>query len=135
MRNVANEKNQVTIGKTGAKSTKKALLFHLIAPTTVRRLAERLTVGAAKYGVVQWRIGLNDVEYVADRYNHLWAHLLLLQEGDTEDDHLGAMLWAINALMEAERLCPEAYKKVLGTCQLFGEAARAYNQEVMEGRD
>lgn len=123
-RNVANEKNAVVISRSGAKSSHEALYYHLIAPETIRRLALRMTEGSKKYGSVQWRRGLNDAEYVRDRFNHLWEHVLKLQQyGQAKDDNLGAMLWAINCLIEAERLCPKAFKSVFGSCELFGEAA------------
>lgn len=135
MRDVAAETTQELIGKTGVVSSHKAPLYHLIAPETIRRLAERLTVGSKKYGSVQWRIGLNDEEYVADRYNHLWEHLLALQQdGNEKDDNLGAMLWALNALIEVERLCPDTFKKVFGTCYLSGASARLVHEEEMKRR-
>lgn len=107
-----------------AASSHRALFFNLISPHTLRRLAKRKTGGGIKYGIVQWRQGINDAEYVADRFNHLWEHLLdFMERGNVNDDNIGGMLWALDALSEVERLCPEALAHVVGICDVFGASA------------
>lgn len=129
---VETSKEQIS-KKSLAVSSHRALFYHLIDPDTLRRLAKRKTVGGIKYGVVQWRIGLNDVEYVTDRFNHLWEHLIAyMEDGNEYDDNLGAMLWALDCLCAAERLCPEVVKQVIGTSKLFGATALAYHQAEQE---
>jgi hypothetical protein len=129
-RDIVSETKMEQVSPTSsAVSSHKALYYHLIAPETIRLLALRKTVGAQKYGWVQWRQGINDIEYVADRYNHLWEHLLKFQEGDETDDNLAAMLWALDCLVEVRRLCPEVLKKVVGTSNLYAESATQYHQE------
>ena len=132
---IEKETTREVTGNGPAVSSHRALFFHLISPYTIRRLGERKTGGGIKYGWVQWRQGVNDVEYVTDRYNHLWEHLLAFQEsGNEHDDNLGAMLWAIDALIEIERLCPDVLKQVIGTCHLFGDSATEYHQREQERR-
>jgi hypothetical protein len=121
---VEQETSTEVIGAGAAVSSHRADFFNLISPHTIRRLARRHTGGAIKYGSVQWRQGLNDTEYIADRFNHLWEHMLkFMESGNTEDDNIGGMLWALDCLSEAERLCPEAFSHVIGVSNVFGEAA------------
>lgn len=134
-RNIETEDTKVVTGKSGAASSHRALSYNLISPYTIRRLAERLSKGAVKYGSVQWRQGINDAEYVADRYNHMMEHLLLFAaEGNTKDDNLGAVLWGINCLLEVERLAPEALIHVVGITDKFGETAKTFHEEEMRNR-
>jgi hypothetical protein len=129
-RDIVSETKKEQISRnTLAVSSHRALYYHLISPETIRLLALRKTVGGEKYGWVQWRIGINDIEYVADRLNHLWEHLLKFQEGDGTDDNLSAMLWALDCLVEVRRLFPDVLKQVVGTCNLHGGAAQEYNKE------
>jgi hypothetical protein len=134
-RSIETETSKVATGKGPAVSSHRALFFNLISPHTLRRLAKRLTAGAEKYGSVQWRQGINDAEYVADRFNHLVEHLLRFMEaGNEDDDNIGAMLWALNALSEVERLCPLALNHVVGVSNLFAEKATAFHSQEMKGR-
>jgi hypothetical protein len=135
-RKVEEETSKVVTGKSGAASSHQALFYNLISPHTIRRLAKRLTGGGIKYGIVQWRIGVNDETYVADRFNHLWEHLLqFMDTGNEHDDNLGGMLWAINALCEVERLSPESLSHVVGITNKFGEVARKFHEEEMKNRE
>lgn len=128
-RNVA-ETSQVVTGNGPAKSSHPAMLFNLISPYVIRRLAQRFTVGGRKYGLVQWRQGINDAAYVADRFNHLIEHLTAFQaEGNSKDDNLAAAMWNLAALMEVERLCPEALTHVVGITDLFGPDAVTFHQK------
>lgn len=134
-RKVEEETTREVIGNSNAASSHRALFYNLISPHTIRRLAYRKTVGGVKYGIVQWRQGINDAEYVADRFNHLIEHLLqFMEHGDEKDDNLGAMLWAIDALIEVQRLCPEALKHVVGISNIFGDKATEFHQEEMKRR-
>lgn len=136
VRDVASETTKVQTGNSKAVSSKEALYYHLISPSLIRRLALRKTVGGKKYGQVQWRQGINDREYVRDRFNHLWEHLLkFMESGNTKDDNIGGMVWALDCLSEVERLCPESFKSIVGTCDLFGESAEVYHNEEMERRN
>jgi hypothetical protein len=128
-RAVEKETTHEVVGASGAASSHRALFFNLISPHTIRRLAKRKTDGGIKYGTVQWRQGINDAEYVADRFNHLFAHMLnFMESGNTEDDNIAAMLWALDALSEVERLCPQALAHVVGISDLFGASASRFHK-------
>jgi len=132
-RNIVTETDKQTVGNSGATSSHRALMFNLVSSETIRRLAKRKTEGAIKHGLVNWRQGINDAEYVADRFNHLVNHLLNFKDkGNRDDDELGGILWAVDALIEVERLCPEALKNVVGICDVFGEAAKEWTRQEQE---
>jgi len=132
-RAIEKETTRERVGSSPAESSHRALFYNLISPHTIRRLAQRQTVGGIKYGLVQWRQGINDAEYVADRFNHLFNHLMnFMDNGNTEDDNIGGMLWALNALSEVERLCPEALKHVVGISNVWGPEAIKMHQLEME---
>lgn len=61
----------------------------LIPPAAIRRLAKRFEDGAAKYGRDNWQKGIP-----LSRYNDaIIRHTLAAAEGQTDEDHLGAVLW------------------------------------------
>ena len=133
---IETETHKEAIGTGVAVSSHQAAFFNLISPHTLRRLAKRHTGGGLKYGCVQWRQGLNDQEYVADRFNHLWEHMLkFMESGNEEDDNIGGMLWALDCLSEAERLCPEALQQVVGISNMFGASAVKMHTEEMKRRN
>lgn len=130
---VEKEKNKLVVGSSVATSSKLELFYNLISPHTIRRLAKRKTVGALKHGIVNWRSGINDAEFVADRFNHLVNHLLnFVEKGNRDDDEIGGMLWALDALSEVERLCPDALKHVVGISNVFGDDAAKMHAEEMK---
>lgn len=89
--------------KSGAKRSEKALRYDLIPPRALRRLAERYTMGAEKYGDENWKKGLLDPEYVKQFEAHLIEHWVRWKlDGCKKDDNLAAMAWGCFALMEAE---------------------------------
>lgn len=133
---IENETSLQTIGSSAASSSHEALYYHLISSSTLRRLAQRITSGAKKYGQAEWRQGINDAEYVRDRFNHLFEHLLKFkEEGNEGDDNIGAMLWALHCLDEVHRLCPDALKHVVGITNLFGDSATEFHKEEMKRRE
>lgn len=89
--------------KSGAKRSKVAVRYDLIPSAGLRRLAERYTMGAAKYGEGNWTKGLADPEYVAQFRCHMIAHMWkYLDDGCKLDDNLAAIAWGAFALMEVE---------------------------------
>lgn len=132
MRDVASEDSIEQTGQSAAVSSSKALYYHLIDPDTIRALARRKTEGAIKYGSVQYRQGLTDPEYVADRLNHFIEHTLKwIDTGDEFDDNSGAMLWFLDMVQTIKRECPDVLRQVLGKSKLIGEtAAQAHKEEV-----
>jgi hypothetical protein len=135
-RDVATEKTQEKTGTSPAVSSHQALFFNLISPHFIRRLATRLTGGGKKYGLIQWRQGVNDADYVADRFNHMMEHLMaFMDHGNEGDDNLGAMVWALHCLSEVERVSPEALNHVCGMCNLNGQAATVFTEAEMKARE
>lgn len=94
--------------KSGAKRGANALRFDLIPTGPLRRLAERYTMGAEKYGEWNWQKGLRDPQYIAQFKAHMFAHLVnYLERGCSDDDNLAAIAWGAFALMECERFARE----------------------------
>lgn len=60
-----------------------------IPPEAIRRLALRFEDGASKYGLQNWMQGIPLSRYV----DALIRHTLAAAEGQTDEDHLGAVLW------------------------------------------
>lgn len=64
--------------------------YELIPKAAIDRLTLRLEMGEPVHGAQNWRGGGPD--FVAETKRHLVAHVLNYIEGDTSDDHLGAIL-------------------------------------------
>lgn len=129
-RNVAEEvMKQATGKKSGALSSKQATFYHDVPPELFRRIGRRHTVGHVKYtpGItmnLNWRTGLDDPHYVMDRLNHLYEHAFaFLDDGDSLDDNLAAIVWCCGFLMEVERVAPHVLEQVLGQSKFFGKRA------------
>lgn len=130
-RDIGKETHSTEPGNSSAKSSKQCLYYHDVPPELYRRAALRYTEGHKKYGTgpvnINWRIGITDPKYVADRLNHMFEHMLnFLENGDGLDDNLGAIVWNAGFLMEVQRLSPDTLDQVIGQSKLFGEEAEAY---------
>lgn len=74
------------------------------------RMAGRFEMGAKRYGRDNWRRGLQDEDYVAERIAHLMNHaarFLAKMRGQIRDDgedDAGAILWA-GAFLAARTTC------------------------------
>ena len=77
---------------SGAKSSERQPRYDLIPKCILDRLAARLAYGAEKHGERNYQLGARDPMYRKDRLNHLIGHALKLAEGDTSEDHLGAIM-------------------------------------------
>jgi hypothetical protein len=66
----------------------------LIVPSALRRLAIQLEAGARKYADRNWEKGMDADRYVDGIYRHLWAFM----EGQTDENHLGALLFNVVGL-------------------------------------
>lgn len=132
MRNVESETDKVQTGTSKALSSKLCDFFHDVPPELYRRAAKRYTVGHKKYspGITQnlnWRIGIDDPLYVMDRLNHLFEHAFnFLEDGNTIDDNLGAIVWCCGFLMEVERLNPAVLDQVIRQSKHHGTFAEGY---------
>ena len=73
--------------KSGAKSSVQMARYDLIDAGFLRLTAERLGYGAEKYGDPHnYRQGASDPEYIRDRENHLFAHVLKFMRATTLAD-------------------------------------------------
>lgn len=68
----------------------------LIPTRAMRRLSRRLEDGAGKYARNNWRKGMPLSRYIDSLQRHLWDFM----DGDTKEDHLGAMIFNVVALSE-----------------------------------
>lgn len=101
---------------SGATSSIRAIMYHLIPACFNRRTGLRFTVGAITHGEYNYRKGLmgNDIQWLIDRFNHIEEHWMKFKEsGNKDDDNLGAMAWGIAVIMEAEEKNPELVKAAL----------------------
>lgn len=76
--------------ENGASRSHRALQYELLPKAGVDRVVQRLMLGAGIHGAHNWKQG--GPEFVAETRRHMVAHLLNYLEGDTSDDHLGALL-------------------------------------------
>lgn len=65
---------------SGAKSSGTKPRYDLIPTWALQRIARRFELGAAKYGVDNWKKGLGDREFILDRINHAIDHLLIIRD-------------------------------------------------------
>ena len=74
-----------------------------MSSSAIRRLAQRYQLGVENHGTHNWLKGGTDPRYLTQVYDHLIDHLLRYRDGvSLEDDHLGAVLWGVAALIEFE---------------------------------
>lgn len=64
-----------------------------IPPIAIRMIAKRFEDGSAKYSRGNWRKGIPLSRY----YDAIFRHTMLWGEGDTSEDHLGAVGWNMAA--------------------------------------
>lgn len=138
-RDVSKETHKVATGNSAAFSSKKALYYHDIPPEFYRRVGRRHTVGHTKYNDdpipitmnLNWRIGLDDPLYVMDRLNHMFEHIIdFLENGNTNDDNLGAIGWSCCFLMECERMHPEVFNQIWGQSKFSGHNAKLHKEHL-----
>jgi len=61
----------------------------LIPLDALRAVSRRFEAGAAKYTDRNWEKGIPCSRYVDSLMRHLWS----MMEGDTDEDHGGALIW------------------------------------------
>jgi hypothetical protein len=76
---------------SGAKSTVKKPEYYLIPLIALQLLAERFGFGKARHGERNYRKGASDQEFVTDRVNHLFEHVVNYAEHRRRSD-LAAVL-------------------------------------------
>lgn len=70
-----------------------------IPPSAIRSLAERYEAGAKLYDRENWLKGIP----LSRLYDAILRHSMAAHEGDTSEDHLGAILWNTAAWIEIEK--------------------------------
>jgi hypothetical protein len=70
-----------------------------IPPCAIRALAKRFEDGCAKYSRGNWRKGIPLSRY----QDAITRHTLAWSEGQTDEDHLGAVLWNAACALWTER--------------------------------
>jgi hypothetical protein len=113
----------------GARRSHRAPSYHLLPKAGAVRIALRFELGALHYGDFNWLSSLdteeNAREFARDAYNHMIGHALAMADGsEPDDDHLGAIGWAVYALAEVERKFGKPWTE-LEAADAEGEAAEA----------
>jgi hypothetical protein len=75
----------------------------LIPIYALRVVSKRFEDGAFKYGRDNWKKGIPLSRYVDSLYRHLWQYM----EGDTTEDHDGAVIWNAMCLVQTKKWIEE----------------------------
>lgn len=94
--------------ESGASSSGNVPPYECLTETFLRRSAERMRLGM-HYGKHNWKKGIKDKQFILDRLNHAFEHLVKAQsaiDSDiiAEDDNLAAVVVNCMFAMEYE-LC------------------------------
>jgi hypothetical protein len=96
------ERSEFDTGAVRDASEGKGVPSHL--PTrALMRASKRFEDGAIKYDAHNWRKGIPLSRYVDSLNRHLWAFM----QGDTSEDHAGAIVWNAMCLSETYDLMAE----------------------------
>jgi len=74
--------------------------YDLVSPIMIERLAKLLERGAVKYDDRNWEKGMPLSVYMDSGMRHLYKYL----EGYTDEDHLIAAIWNLQALLHIEEM-------------------------------
>jgi hypothetical protein len=90
--------------ETGAVRSGEAntVMYQLISPIGMRRLAETMKEGFDKYGAYNWERGMP----IGDILNHALRHIFIYLSGDRSEDHLAHAAWNLFASMHMEETHP-----------------------------
>ncbi len=121
---------------SGAKRSQKMRRYDLIPLPLLKCIADRLELGAEKYGEWNWKKSIEPVidhEYVKDGLNHMQQHLSSLMAGDFDEDdewgHLGGIIFGCMmraCALDAQGDYTELYKPVpMG----FGEVITPFTSD------
>lgn len=91
----------------GATRSEQAPSFHLIPSAGLIRIAQRFALGAQLHGADSWKAAITNEHdallWAQEAYNHMHLHMLKMASGDhPDDDHLGAIGWAVTVLAHIE---------------------------------
>lgn len=79
--------------------------FDLIPPAVMFRVARHYQNGANKYGDHNWEAGMESSRYWDSAMRHLWK----AAGGLEDEDHLGAVIWNVMAVMWNEIHRPDLH--------------------------
>ena len=75
----------------------------LIPTEALRAVARRFEDGATKYGRDNWQHGIPLSRYIDSLERHLWS----FRDGDTSEDHGGAIVWNAMCLVQTKHWIKE----------------------------
>lgn len=79
------------------------VMYQLISPIGLRRIAETMKEGFDKYGAYNLERGMP----IGDIMNHAIRHMYMYLSGDRSEDHLAHATWNLMAAMHMEETHPE----------------------------
>lgn len=74
--------------------------FDLLPPLAMIRIAKHFENGAGKYGIDNWKKGIPLRRYTDSMMRHSYKFL----GGDTDEDHLSAIIWNAMCLIETQEM-------------------------------
>ncbi len=72
----------------------------MIPTCAIKAMARRFEDGASKYGKDNWKKGIPLSRYCDAAFRHLMA----CKDGETDEDHFGAVLWNMACWLETKRM-------------------------------
>ena len=108
---------------TGAvrSNDKAGVMYHLISPIGMRRMAETMKEGFDKYGAYNWERGMP----IGDILNHAIAHIYAYLENPNpsarEEDDLAHAAWNLFAAMHMEETHPHLDHQLRSLSEVKGE--------------
>lgn len=113
---------------SGASSSGYKLPYETLTPIFLKRAAARMALGLPHYGKHNWKKGVSDKNFILDRLNHAFEHLIkVMYEIDNgitmTDDDLAAVVVNCMFAMEYQETfkldnpdekVAEAYRQVFG---------------------
>ena len=86
--------------------------YHMLSAIALRRYANAMAEGTAKYGAWNWKKGFPAGSLI----DHIYAHIGSFLSGDTSEDHLGHALWNLATLVEQTETHPELFRELQPEC-------------------
>jgi hypothetical protein len=101
---------------SGAKRSELKPAYHLLPPEGLKRAAERYSLGADTYGMLNYFKGINDPMFVRQILDHMEAHMQDYKiNGCRTVDNLGAIMWAAMTLCVIEKHNPSILDTIFDT--------------------
>ncbi len=86
---------KVTTFSSGAQSSSNKAGYWMIPFVVLRAVAQRFDLGAKKYDAHNWKRGSKDPEFMRDRFNHMFEHMMKFKEGGDAEDNQEASIIAV----------------------------------------